>query len=225
MEAVRSRALAAVNSRDFQDRLARRARPAGVTLPPLLEIKLEAYYRLLAIWNRKINLTGMDLSEASDDALDRLLIEPVVAARHAVPGVRIIDIGSGGGSPAIPFMLAVPGRSLRMVESKTRKSAFLKEASRVLEMRETEVITSRFESLLTDPSLHESHELLTLRAVRAEAKDLMRLQAFMKPGGQMFLFRSEGEAPGPLSPPLTRVATFPLVESTKSHVVVIEKGH
>ncbi len=38
----------------------------------------------------------------------------------------MIDIGSGGGSPAIPFALALAGVRLLMVESKTRKSVFLR---------------------------------------------------------------------------------------------------
>src|SRR5688500_2300302 len=137
-----------MTSREFQDRLARRARRGGVTLPPDLAAALETYYRLLATWNRKINLSGMDLAEPTPEALDRLLIEPVVAARHAPPGAaRLIDIGSGGGSPAIPFALAVPGARLLMVESKTRKSVFLREAARALEMA-SEVVASRFEELL-----------------------------------------------------------------------------
>ena len=212
-----------MNSREFQDRLARRARRAGVTIPPSLGIKLETYYRLLATWNQKINLAGMDLAEGSPEALDRLLLEPVIAARHAPPAVRIIDIGSGGGSPAIPFALAVPGRSLLMVESKVRKSAFLKEAIRALEMEEADVATSRFESLLAQPNLHEAHELLTIRAVRVESRVLMSLQAFVKPEGKIFLFRSAGDAPGDLMPPLAWVATFPLIESLRSRVVVLQK--
>ena len=212
-----------MNSREFQDRLTRRARRAGVVIPPPLGIKLEAYYRLLATWNRKINLAGMDLAESSPEALDRLLIEPVLAARHATPAVRIIDIGSGGGSPAIPFTLAVPGRSLLMVESKTRKSAFLREAVRALELKEAEVATSRFESLLAQPTLHEAHELLTIRAVRVESRVLMSLQAFVRPAGQIFLFRSAGDAPGDLMPPLSWEATFPLIESLRSRIVVLRK--
>jgi 16S rRNA G527 N7-methylase RsmG len=62
-----------VTSRDFQDRLTRRARRAGVAISAALANRLETYYRLLAIWNQKINLSGIDLSEASTEALDRLL--------------------------------------------------------------------------------------------------------------------------------------------------------
>ena len=36
-----------------------------------------------------------------------------------------MDVGSGGGSPAIPLKLALPRLRLTMVEAKARKSAFL----------------------------------------------------------------------------------------------------
>jgi 16S rRNA G527 N7-methylase RsmG len=120
-------------------------------------------------------------------------------------------------------MLAAAGRSLLMVESKIRKSAFLKEAIRALEMNEAEVATSRFESLLAQPSLHEAHELLTVRAVRVESRVLMSLQAFVKPEGQLLLFRSAGDVPADLMPPLAWVATFPLIESLRSRVVILQK--
>ena len=214
-----------MNSREFQDRLTRRARRAGLTLSNTLSIKLETYYRLLATWNRKMNLSGMDLAEPTPDALDRLLIEPVVAAKHVQPSIaRMMDVGSGGGSPAIPFALSVPGLHLLMVESKTRKSVFLREAQRELEMRNADVATARFEELLATPALHETHDLLTIRAVRIEARVLMNLQAFVRPGGQIFLFRSAtGGAPEALTPPLSWVATYPLIEALRSRLVVLQK--
>ena len=51
-----------------------------------------------------MNLTGLDLAEQGPAAIDRLLIEPLVAAKHVRRRItRMIDIGSGGGSPAIPL--------------------------------------------------------------------------------------------------------------------------
>ena len=46
-----------------------------MTVSPELGVKLETYYRLLAIWNQKINLTGIDLMEPNPDAVDRLPFE------------------------------------------------------------------------------------------------------------------------------------------------------
>ena len=215
-----------MTTREFQDRLQRRARRAGVSVSPELREKLEAYYRLLATWNQKINLSGLDLSEPTPEAIDRLLVEPLVAAKHVPHGtVRLIDIGSGGGSPAIPFALAVPRSRLVMVESKTRKSVFLREAARAVALHDAEVITARFEELLSRPALHEAHDVLTLRAVRVESRVLMMLQTLVRPGGQLFLFRgvTGASAPETVMPPLAPKGTYPLIESLRSNLVVLDK--
>ena len=94
---------------------------------------LEQYFELLTRWNAKINLTAFSLAEPDDEALDRLLVEPVVASCHVNPPVgSVIDIGSGSGSPAIPLRLALGATRLTLVEAKTRKAVFLVEALRHL---------------------------------------------------------------------------------------------
>ena len=87
--------------REFRERLGRRAKAAGISLEPTLVEGLETYYQLLTKWNAKINLTAYRLSPGGDDrAIDRLIIEPVVAARYIPENARtLLDAGSGGGSP------------------------------------------------------------------------------------------------------------------------------
>lgn len=215
-----------MTSREFQQRLTRRARRVGVPISGDLGAQLEVYYRLLTAWNHRINLTGLDVESAGPEALDRLLVEPLVAARHvSAEARRAIDIGSGGGSPAIPLMLAVPGIRLLMVESKTRKSVFLREVVRALGEVRSEVVIARFEELLADPRLHEAHDFLTIRAVRVEPRVLMGLQAFVRPRGELLLFRSAVGLGGPttLIPPLRWKATYPLIETHGSQLIVLEK--
>lgn len=216
-----------MSAREFRDRLRRRAKRAGVDLPTDLADACERYYALLAKWNARINLSSFQLDPSgSDEAFDRLLIEPLIATRHVPPAAQTaIDIGSGGGSPAIPLALGIPRLSMRMVESKTRKAVFLREAIRELGLGRAEVETSRFEELLTRPELHEGLDLVTIRAVRVEPRTLMSLQAFLKPGGQLFLFRGPGgaEVVNALTPPLTWAATYPLVESLRSRLVILQK--
>lgn len=213
--------------RDLRDRLARRARKAGVELPASVAAPLERYFVLLAKWNAKINLTSFSLQAADlDEAVDRLLIEPLAAARYIAPqSTSLLDVGSGGGSPALPLKIAVPRLRLRMVESKTRKAVFLREAVRELGLEGATVETSRFEELLARPELHEGLDLVTIRAVRVEPRTLVSLQAFLRPGGQVFLFRGPGGADvaDSLTPTLAWVATYPLVEALRSRLVVLRK--
>ena len=223
--------------REFNERLAKRARKANVTLNPQTAESLGAYYRLLEFWNEKVNLTAFSLKDAPDEAIDRLLIEPLVAARHlhGTPGhghgphlgprPRLIDIGSGGGSPAIPLKLAIPSLQLIMVESKTRKSAFLREAARHLNLADTSVETVRAEDLLTRSELHESQDLVSVRAVRVEQKLLNSIQAFLRLGGRILLFRTSTgtDTPPQVAPPLVYEATWTLVENLRSRLVVLRK--
>lgn len=208
--------------RDLHNRLTRRASKANVFLPDPLVERLVAFYELLARWNRKINLTSI---ENVDEAFDRLLIEPLVAVKQIpVTAQRLIDIGSGGGSPAIPLKLAAPHLRLTMVEVKARKSAFLREAIRHLELQGTDVETARYEELLVRPELHEACDVLSLRAVRTEARVLTSLQAFLRPGGVLMLFRGPSGPDAPtMVPPLEWSGTYPLVEALQSRLTVMVK--
>lgn len=215
-----------MSARELRDRIRRRARHASLTIADDLLAGLEQYYNLLAKWNAKVNLTAFRLEPGGEDqAVDRLLLEPVVAARHLPAEAQtLIDAGSGGGSPAIPLKLAAPHLSLRMVEVKTRKAVFLREAIRELGLANASVETSRFEELLSRPELHESADLVSIRAVRVEVSVLMSLQAFLKVGGQLLLFRGPtGMATENQIPPLAWKATYPLIDSLRSRLVVLEK--
>ena len=212
-----------MNQREFSQRLGRRARRAGAPVPDDLAATLWIYFDLLFRWNAKINLTSLSL-EHPDEAIDRLLVEPLLAARQNLggKGLRVLDLGSGGGSPAIPLKLAVPDIQLVMVESKARKSAFLREAVRQTQIIAT-VETARFEELLARPDFHETFDVATLRAVKAESKTLLRMQAFVRPRGRIFLFRGTGVSDGLgwVSPPLWRQGTYPLGDAAQ--LVVLEK--
>ena len=211
-------------ARDFRTRLARRASKSGVFLDEALASSLVEYYELLARWNRKINLTSLD---DPDKAIDRLLLEPVVAARHLSPAaVDLMDVGSGGGSPAIPLTLTLgPHVRLTMVEVKARKSAFLREAVRHLGLTQARVETTRYEELLARPELHERFDVLSMRAVRVESKVLMTLQAFVKPGGSLLLFRGPTgpSVPPGILHPLEWQSTAPLVDALQSRLSVLRK--
>lgn len=197
-----------------------------MSFAPSVAEGLAAYFELLQKWNRKVSLTALPVEDAGDEAIDRLLIEPALAARSLpTPDSSIIDVGSGGGSPAIPLRLVAPGTSLRMVESKTRKAAFLREAARVLELERTEVDAVRFEELLARPELHETMDVVTLRAVKVEPKTLAALQSFLRLGGLLFLF---GTSANPIAdkatPQLTAMNTQVLLKQWGSQLQILRKN-
>jgi 16S rRNA (guanine527-N7)-methyltransferase len=208
-----------------REKLAKRASKAGLSLPRSVAEGLEAYFEILRKWNRKVSLTALPVEDVGDEAVDRLLIEPMLAARFlTTPHARAIDIGSGGGSPAIPVKLAVPGISMRMVESKTRKAAFLREVVRVLSLSDTEVDAVRFEELLARPALHEAADVLTMRAVKVDGKTLTGLQSFLKPSGQIFLFGTRSTiSTGSVTPHLIPAGSHILLRQWGSQLDVLRK--
>ncbi len=132
-----------MSASDLLQRLTERSSQAGLDVEPPVASRLVAYYALLEHWNRTINLTSL---RNVDDAIDRLLLEPLAAARYLPSQSQLLDIGSGGGSPAIPLAIGLGVTSLVMVESNSRKAAFLREAVRELEMP-ARVEAARLESL------------------------------------------------------------------------------
>jgi len=208
-----------VAERDLRTRLLRRARRANVPIPDDRADKLATFLELLLRWNRKINLTA--LTDA-DDAIDRLVLEPWLASRYlpAAPG-RLIDIGSGGGSPAIPLALAHPAYRLTMVEAKARKAAFLREAVRVLKLDLATVEQAQFQSMLATPAHQGRYSAFSVRAVRIERPTLLELARFLSREGVGLVFRGPAE-PDAVSdaPPLAWVATYPLLPTLNSRLSV-----
>ena len=148
----------------FRDLLSAGAERARLRLDPVQTDLLELYFDLLQRWNRTINLTALPLEPATADTIDRLFIEPLVAAQFLATSSPVwFDLGSGNGSPAIPMKTALPGVDLTMVESRSRRAAFLSEVVRALQLDHSRVENLRFEEL---PSNEGSIDLITVRAVR-----------------------------------------------------------
>jgi 16S rRNA (guanine527-N7)-methyltransferase len=149
---------------------------------------LLAYYAQLVRWNAKINLTAL---HDPDAAIDRLLLEPVAAAALLPAGSTLMDLGSGGGSPAIPLALGLQSPKLIMVESKGRKAAFLREAARTLGLPSV-VEATRFEDLSSQGAYLGSADIVSIRAVRMDEEALEAAARFLRPQGILALFVSEG---------------------------------
>jgi 16S rRNA (guanine527-N7)-methyltransferase len=178
-----------VTERQVEAQIVRRAERAGLLVSAALAESLQAYLALLAKWNRKINLTSLQVDPPTEEAIDRLIVEPLAAARLVRPDDGlVIDVGSGGGSPAIPFKLAAPQLRSVMVEVKTRKSAFLREAIRQLDLRDTVVETHLVQELLPRVDLHEAADLVTVRAVRMDLALLGPIRSFLRPAGRVLWF-------------------------------------
>jgi 16S rRNA (guanine527-N7)-methyltransferase len=86
--------------------------------------KLLAYLALLYKWNRTYRLTALAEADAiGGHLLDSLSILPFVPG-----GGRLLDVGSGGGTPGIPLAIVRPELSVTLLDSNAKKAAFLRQA-------------------------------------------------------------------------------------------------
>jgi 16S rRNA (guanine(527)-N(7))-methyltransferase RsmG len=105
----------------------------GVTISAPVRDALVAYGRLLLSWGERINLTAARsmralISEHFPDAF--ALARQFAAEVGSHPNV--VDVGSGGGLPALPLALLRPDASLVLFEATGKKVAFLRTAVRAL---------------------------------------------------------------------------------------------
>jgi len=117
-----------------------------IELPAAQKVLLARYCDELVRWNKKINLTG--LSEA--ELVRRLVVEPVWIAQQLKPEGVLADIGSGNGSPAIPFHVVSKFRKAHMIEARAKRAAFLRHLVTTLPLREVVVHRARLEELVAE---------------------------------------------------------------------------
>lgn len=90
---------------------------------------IDRYVALLLLWSARINLTAADSAKVL--AADHLPDAFALASRLPEAGT-VIDVGSGGGLPAIPLALLRPTLQIQLAEPIAKKVAFLRTAVREL---------------------------------------------------------------------------------------------
>jgi len=116
----------------------------GLALDATQRARLTAYLALLAKWNKTYNLTAIrePMRMVTHHLLDALAVVPHLPA---TPGLRILDVGSGGGVPGIPLAIARPDAHVVMIDSNHKKAAFLLQAAIELKLSNIESHAVRVE--------------------------------------------------------------------------------
>jgi 16S rRNA (guanine527-N7)-methyltransferase len=140
--------------------------PIARSLPAGFEGAVERFVALLLEGNRRLNLTRVTSADgvARLHLLDSLAALPLIDALG--PG-RAIDLGSGGGLPAIPLAIARPETAWTLVDSVAKKAAALTGFVDALGLRNVTVLADRAEALGRNPAHRARHELVTARACAA----------------------------------------------------------
>ena len=138
----------------------------GLSLNDQQIAQLMAFLDLLQKWNKVYNLTSVrDPQEMlTHHLLDSLAAVPPLV-RHlqgtGLPAPRLLDVGSGGGLPAVVFAICLPQLDVSCVDTVGKKIAFIQQAAAALRLRNLHGIQSRVEQL------SQQYDVVSCRAFAA----------------------------------------------------------
>lgn len=156
----------------------------GLALPAGGAEALARYLALLAKWNRTYNLTAIREPErmVTHHALDSLAIVPHLPARA---GIRVLDVGSGGGLPAVPIAIARPDAQVVAIDASSKKATFVAQAAIELPLPNLEAIGMRVE----DYRPAAAFDVVVSRAFADLATFARAARAHLATGGAMLAMK------------------------------------
>ncbi len=181
----------------------------GLDLPPEAGERLLTYLDLLEKWNRVYNLTAVRERDnmVIYHLLDSLAVLPYVS------GKRVADIGTGAGLPGMVLAMVDPQRQYYLVESNSKRTAFMQQARMQLQLDNVEVVAKRVE----DWQPEEKMDCILSRAF-AELELFIRLtRHLLAPGGVWLALKGQYPADE-----LARLPGIRLAESIKLAVPMLE---
>lgn len=172
--------------------------PWGLITPHLVRVgadpkvvlpKIRQYAEALLEWNRGYS----NLISRSDEArlVERHIAESLEPAHwlQASGARRWMDLGSGGGLPALPIALAGVGESWTLVESRRNKTLFLRKVKQDIGIDNVSVELARLEMLAADAERLGRFDGFTSRATLRLGPTLALAADWVVPGGHAFLWK------------------------------------
>ncbi len=144
---------------------------------------LEKYYRIVIHANKKLNLVSRHDVE---NLFARLIDESLLPLNWDICRLKppLIDVGTGPGIPGIPLFIANPDLSGVLLDANRRKSLFLKNTIKQLDLQDVDVVCARIEDVCYDESFSNRFNTLVTRAVA-------KVESLLEWGGELLAPRGE----------------------------------
>lgn len=178
------------------DELQQKASALGVDLVPEQRAAIRTFCQELIEYSSHTNLVGKAEFPVlvRDHVLDSLSLVPFFKARSKSgkkSGNQYLDIGSGGGFPAMIVCIALPELQATLIEASNKKCRFLDEVAKSLKMRDRiDIVSERAEVLAHEPSYRGKFDFGTARAVGTFDLSAELVMPYLGVGGKFFAQKS-----------------------------------
>jgi 16S rRNA (guanine527-N7)-methyltransferase len=142
--------------------------------------QLAAFGQLLLRWNAVHNLTAVraPADVMTHHLLDSLAVVPELERLTPARQLRLLDVGSGGGLPAIPLAIACARAMVTALDAVEKKCAFMLQARAELGLAQFTVVHGRVEAYAAEP-----FDIITARAFSSLAELVRLSEHLLRPDG------------------------------------------
>jgi len=155
------------------------------------EEKLIKLIEIVTETNKQLNLTA--ITNPSDIILKHIA-DSATVIKHIPKNAKLLDVGTGGGFPALPIAILRPDVAVTAMDSTAKKLKHIDNTAKELELTNITTLTGRAEELAHAPTFRGKFDIVTARAV-AELNILCELCIpFVKVGGR-FIAMKGSKAP------------------------------
>ena len=162
----------------------------GLNLSPANIADLELFLQEMGRWNQVHNLTAIEGEKNSVrlHLIDSITVLPLMRQFLDIQNLKIADLGSGGGLPAIPIAILQPDWHVTLIEAIRKKTAFLQHVRGKLGLKNIQVLSERVESVAK--SQPGQFDAVISRAFTNLAHFLELSLPLLKPGGLVFAMKA-----------------------------------
>jgi 16S rRNA (guanine527-N7)-methyltransferase len=137
------------------------------------------YLALLVKWNSVYNLTAV---RNPTDMIKQHLLDSLSAVKAFRDAKNILDVGSGGGLPGLVLAIVYPACSVSLIDTVSKKTAFLTQVKTELGLSKLTVYTGRVEQL----EVQQKFDVITSRAF-SELANFIHWSAHLLADGGRFV--------------------------------------
>ena len=137
------------------------AHELGILLSDDTLSSLIIYLETLQRWSKTTDLVSQPAPEI---VIHKHILDSLAVSVLLSPQCRCLDLGSGAGFPGLILAIAEKERDITLVEPRRKRANFLKDVTRVAQLKNVKVYESRAEQSAHEKDLQKSFDAVVTRA-------------------------------------------------------------